>query len=291
MSRGAGFAVVLADGVGEGSSSSFDHVHALETSAITANARTNRRTSIPSMVEPTTDEEPPMPLTLESPIAQIDPRLAARTAGRRRKGVEPAKADEVLASAFDITTVGGLLHHYPRRYIDRSRVQTIRELKIGGFVTVIARVRKVAKRQTRNRQTMVTVTIGDGTGYLDLTFFNQPWLASQYKEGQEVAVSGLATLYRGRLQLSNQEVEFLGGDDADLVHTGRITPVHKASEGITTRTIRELIHRALEQLPTLQRPDGRRTDPGGIDRRLRPRRTATSISPTTTARWREPASG
>jgi ATP-dependent DNA helicase RecG len=195
-----------------------------------------------------------MPLTLESQIAQIDPRLAARTAGRRRKGVEPAKADEVLASAFDITTVGGLLHHYPRRYIDRSRVQTIRELKIGGFVTVIARVRKVAKRQTRNRQTMVTVTIGDGTGYLDLTFFNQPWLASQYKEGQEVAVSGLATLYRGRLQLSNQEVEFLGGDDADLVHTGRITPVHKASEGITTRTIRELIHRALEQLPTLHDP-------------------------------------
>ena len=195
-----------------------------------------------------------MPLTLATAIAQIDPRLAARTAGRRRKGVEPAKADEVLASAFDITTVGGLLHHYPRRYIDRSRVQTIRELKIGGFVTVIARVRKVAKRQTRNRQTMVTVTIGDGTGYLDLTFFNQPWLASQYKEGQEVAVSGLATLYRGRLQLSNQEVEFLGGDDADLVHTGRITPVHKASEGITTRTIRELIHRALEQLSTLHDP-------------------------------------
>ena len=132
----------------------------------------------------------------------------------------PATAAEVLSSAFDIDTVGALLHHYPRRYIDRSRVQTIRDLKIGGYVTVIARVRKVAKRQTRRHQTMVTVTLGDGSGYLDLTFFNQPWAASNYKEGQEVAVSGVATMYKGRLQLSNQEVELLRGDDADLVHTG-----------------------------------------------------------------------
>ena len=49
-------------------------------------------------------------------------------------------------------------------------------------------------------------------------------------------------------------MEFLRGDDADLVHTGRITPVHPASEGITTRTIRELVHRALERLPTLHDP-------------------------------------
>ncbi|HEY6566716.1 MAG TPA: DEAD/DEAH box helicase, partial [Actinomycetota bacterium] len=195
-----------------------------------------------------------MTLTLDSSITQIDPSLASRTAGRRKKGVEPRTASEVLSSAFDIDTVGALLHHYPRRYIDRSRVQTIHDVKIGGYVTVIARVRKVAKRQTRRHQTMVTITLGDGSGYLDLTFFNQPWAASIYKEGQEVAVSGIATMYKGRLQLSNQEVEMLRGDDADLVHTGRITPVHPATEGITTRTIRELIHRALERLPSFDDP-------------------------------------
>ena len=31
---------------------------------------------------------------------------------------------------------------------------------------------------------MVTVTLYDETGLLDLTFFNQPWLASLYKEGR-----------------------------------------------------------------------------------------------------------
>ncbi len=193
-------------------------------------------------------------LTLDSPVTRIDGKIAARTAGRKRKAVTPPTAAEVLAQAFDIETVGDLLHHYPRRYIDRSRVETIRGMKIGAYVTVIARVHKVARRQTRRHQTMVTVTIADGTGYLDLTFFNQPWIANQYRTGQEVAVSGVATMYGRRLQLSNQEVELLRGDEADLVHTGRITPVHRASEGVTTRTIRELMHRALEQLPGVEDP-------------------------------------
>ena len=77
----------------------------------------------------------------------------------------------------------------------------------------------------------------------------------------------------GRTQLANQEVEVLGGDDSDLVHTGRITPVHPASEGITTRTIRELVYRAFERLGPVDDPmpldvvDGERL--GSYDRALR----------------------
>jgi ATP-dependent DNA helicase RecG len=153
-----------------------------------------------------------------------------------------------------IETVGDLLRHYPRRYIDRSAVERIGDLRIGQQATVIARVHKTTKRLTRRRQTMVTATISDGSGYLDLTFFNQPWVAGVYKEGLEVAVSGTVTRFRGHLQLTNQEAEILGGEERDLVHTGRITPVHKASEGITTRTIRELVFSALDQLPGIADP-------------------------------------
>ena len=192
-----------------------------------------------------------VPLTLASPIPAIDRQLANRRTGFRTKG-DPAH--EVLAASLGIETVSQLLHHYPRRYIDRSTVVPIRDLKIGQYATVIARAKRVTKRQTRRHQAMVTVTLYDGSGYLDITFFNQPWAASLYKEGYELAVSGIAQLYRGRLQLANQEVELLKGDEADLVHTGRITPVHRATEGITTRTIRELVHRALEQLREIADP-------------------------------------
>jgi ATP-dependent DNA helicase RecG len=101
---------------------------------------------------------------------------------------------------------------------------------------------------------MVIVTIADATGSLDLTFFNQPWVAAWYPAGAELAVSGIVQRYRGRLQLANQEVEVLRSGDQDLVHTGRITPVHPAADGITPRTIRERLWRAFEQLPRVDDP-------------------------------------
>ena len=109
-------------------------------------------------------------------------------------------------------------------------------------------------RRTRRGQTMVTVTVNDGSGSLELPFFNQPWIARTYREGVEVAVSGRVGVYRGALQLQGQEIEVLRGEEGDTVHTGRIIPVHRATEGVTPRTIRELVYRALQQLGPIPEP-------------------------------------
>jgi ATP-dependent DNA helicase RecG len=191
-----------------------------------------------------------MALSLASPVAAIDRQLANRRTGVRTKGPPAA---EVL-DGIDVRTVRDLLHHYPRRYIDRSAVAAVRDLRIGQPATVIARVKNVHERRTRHGRTMVTITLYDGTGSLDLTFFNQPWIARTYRVGHEVAASGVVQRYGRVLQLANQEVELLRGDEQDLVHTGRITPVHRATEGISTRTIRELVWRALDQLPRIEDP-------------------------------------
>src|SRR5262245_20010320 len=203
------------------------------------------------MVEPSTDVPgSSSTLALDSPVLAVDRRLATRRTGLREKGEEA----HVVLAGMGITTVGDLLRHYPRRYIDRSSVERIGDLRIGQRATVLAHVHRTVKRLTRRRQSMVTVTLRDGSGSLDLTFFNQPWAAGIYKEGIEVAASGTVTRYKGRLQLANLEAEILGGDERDLVHTGRITPVHRATEGITTRTIRELVFAALERLPAIPDP-------------------------------------
>jgi ATP-dependent DNA helicase RecG len=160
----------------------------------------------------------------------------------------------VLERAFEIRTVGQLLRHYPRRYIDRSTTVAIRDVKFNQQVTVIGKVARVNQRRTRHGKAMVTVTVFDGSGYLDLTFFNQPWIANQYKQGVELAVSGLAQSYRGRLQLANQEVEVLRGLETETVHTGRITPVHPATDGVSSRTIRELVYTAIQRLGPIAEP-------------------------------------
>jgi ATP-dependent DNA helicase RecG len=193
----------------------------------------------------------PLSLRLDDPVVAIDRRLATRRSGLKQRSAE---AHVVLADGLGIETVGDLLHHYPRRYIDRSKVSTIARLRVGEYATVIGTVRSVQKRLTRRRQTMVSVVLADATGILELAFFNQPWIASMYRSGTELAVSGIASRYGRKLQLANQEVEILRGDERDLVHTGRITPVHPATDGISPRTIRELVHRALEQLPAIADP-------------------------------------
>ena len=214
------------------------------------------------------------PLSLDDPLERIDPRIA-----NRRFRAKGPPAQEVLAEAFGVHSVGMLLRHYPRRYIDRSSTQQIRAIqaavrpakqprlvvvgtegaderpvRMGQEVTVIGTVQRVDSRRTRRGQTMVTVVVGDGSGKLDLPYFNQPWVAKQLRPGMEVAVSGRIGLYRGRLQLQNQQVEQLRGEEADTVHTGRIIPVHPATDGVTPRTIRELVFRALQRLRRIDDP-------------------------------------
>jgi ATP-dependent DNA helicase RecG len=153
-----------------------------------------------------------------------------------------------------VETVADLLHHYPRRYIDRSNVEKIGDLRIAQEATFIATVRKVRRAFTRRRQVIVTVTVWDGTGYVDLSWFNQAWPATRFRDGQEVAVSGKIGAFGGRLRVQNPAVEILKGGDADQVHTGRIVPVHPAAEGASTGTIRRLVHDALQRLDKVPDP-------------------------------------
>ncbi|HVM11613.1 MAG TPA: ATP-dependent DNA helicase RecG [Actinomycetota bacterium] len=153
-----------------------------------------------------------------------------------------------------VETVGDLLHHYPRRYIDRSDVAKIGEVRLNQEPTVIGTVRKVHMAQTRHRKAMVTVSVWDGTGSLDLFWFNQRWPMKRFRQGQEVAASGKVSAFRGRLRIQNPAVEVLRGGDADQVHTGRIVPVHGAGEGVTTGVIRRLVHDALQRVPPIPDP-------------------------------------
>jgi ATP-dependent DNA helicase RecG len=159
----------------------------------------------------------------------------------------------VLEDSLGIATVRDLLHHYPRAYIDRTHTAPIRDLPLGKQATVIARVYKVGKRLTRQRKTLVTLTLYDGTGYLDIVFFNQPWKANQFTTGEEVSAGGIIELRGGRRQLKGGEVESLRDEDR-TIHTRRIIPIHRATEGVYARTIRELAFLGLERLPTIPEP-------------------------------------
>ena len=89
---------------------------------------------------------------------------------------------------------------------------------------MLATVRSVTKRVTRNRRTMVNVNVGDGSGRMDVVFFNQPWRERQLREGCRSRCSARPTSTAGGLQMSNPVVDLIGD------RTGRIVPIYPQSE-------------------------------------------------------------
>ena len=138
------------------------------------------------------------------------------------KGVGDKKRASL--AAFGIDTVLDLVTTYPRRWVDRTNEARIADLVPGEEALVLVAVRSVTKRTTRNRRSIVTANVGDGSGRMEVVFFNQPWRERQLKEGLQISLFGKADTYRGGLQMSNPIVDLIGD------RTGRIVPIYPQSE-------------------------------------------------------------
>jgi ATP-dependent DNA helicase RecG len=156
-------------------------------------------------------------------------------------GVGPKKAQAL--EEMGITTVLDLITHYPRRYIDRTQQVAVKDLRVGDEAMVLAHVKRVSSRRTRQGRTLVEVDVFDGTAYLRCTFFNQGWRAKQLVTGRQAIFFGKLDLYRGRRQMTNPVVDLVGD------RTGRIVPVYPQSDkaGLTTWELADWIEVALRR--------------------------------------------
>jgi ATP-dependent DNA helicase RecG len=176
------------------------------------------------------------------------PGLTLRDLTERRvtelKTVGDALAERL--AIMGIVSVLDLLEHYPRRYHDRRHVQEIADLVVGEEATVYGEVKKVSIRHTRQRRTIVELEVFDGTSYLRLTFFNQPWRGKQLSEGTEAAFFGRVETYRGRRQMINPVVDVLGREGDE---TGALVPVYPASgkADVHTWQLRRFVKNALDR--------------------------------------------
>src|SRR5947208_16031952 len=91
-------------------------------------------------------------------------RQLARLPVTELRGVGPKKADSL--AQMEIETVLDLLTHYPLRYVDRTEQKAIKDMAVGDQATVLATVRRVQSRRTRQGRTLVTVDVTDGKSYL-----------------------------------------------------------------------------------------------------------------------------
>ena len=153
------------------------------------------------------------------------------------------KRSEKLAEA-GIETVADLLHHVPRRYIDRSRKEPIARVPIGSEVTIIGKVVSVKQRRPRRNLQIIEAVIEDDSARIKSVWFNQRYLVKLLQNADEVALSGVVESFRGSLQMKTPAVDVLSGD-AEGLTVGRVVPVHSTAGGVGPGHLRRAIHNAL----------------------------------------------
>lgn len=165
------------------------------------------------------------------------------------RGVQEATAR--LLKRLGIYTVRDALLFFPFRYDDFSDLKPIAELRPDVNQTIVGTVWDVEVRQTRNGRPMVTATVADESGITTVTWFNQEYVARQLKQGEPIVISGKPVAFNNRLQFSAPEWEPY---DTELLHTGRIVPVYHSTEGLYRRTLRRIMHDAVDRFAE-QMPD------------------------------------
>ena len=156
------------------------------------------------------------------------------------KGVGPARAQQL--ARLGLHTVGDLLYHRPHRYEDRSRIAGIASLIPGEKGTTQGTVVAVSER--RHGVYQFHAALSDETGVLQATWFGQRFLRKLIKRGLRLIVHGKVERF-GALRMTVDEFEILTGDEEDRLHTGRIVPIHPATEGLTPRVLRTMVAAAL----------------------------------------------
>ena len=175
-------------------------------------------------------------------VAQVTPHERSI---RYVKGVGPRRMSQL--AQLGIETVEDLCYYAPRRYEDRTRLMSIRDVKPGETVTVRGRVLAKSLRRLRRNAMLFEAAIGDGSGIIYGVWFNQPYLGEQVKVGDELILYGQLES-RPRLQLIHPEMERVAeGEDDPSVHMGRIVPIYPLTGGMSQRWFRQIAWTALER--------------------------------------------
>ena len=195
-------------------------------------------------------------------------------------GPERAKALEKI----DIETVLDLVTHYPRRYLDKTKQSSIRDLRVDESSWVFGRVVSSTSVPGRGRgKARTELRITDGSGYLRITFFNQPWRTRQLPEGSEGMFFGKVTEYRGQLQMANPEIDLLDEDDRL-----QIAAIYPQSDKLRlySKEFRAWVGESLRRTRRVRRPGARAGCSTSTTSSTATRRCGASTSPRRCARPR-----
>jgi ATP-dependent DNA helicase RecG len=173
--------------------------------------------------------------------------LQLTTSVKYLKGVGPRRA-EALAR-LGIRSVGDLLYHAPHRYLDATALTPLAKAHVGQEVTCVGRVVSTGILPTRRGLRVFRAVLRDESGPLECAWPGQPFLERQIKKDQLLLVTGPVRYYHGRQLVPREFVILADAGESGPDHgAGLVLPVYPATEGLTHRQIRGLVHQHLDAL-------------------------------------------
>ncbi|MCX7785761.1 MAG: ATP-dependent DNA helicase RecG [candidate division WOR-3 bacterium] len=166
------------------------------------------------------------------------------------KGIGPKRAQYLRR--IGVETIEDFLFLVPRRYIDRSQIVKIRDLKIKTDSVVMGKIIACGTKKTRNKGEVVRIMVSDDTGMLECIWFNRPDLKDKFKVNQKIIVSGIVNYYN-RKQIVNPHYQILSEEiigqsktSNDLLYAIGIIPVYPLTEGLSIWDIRRPMKYAID---------------------------------------------
>ena len=167
-------------------------------------------------------------------------------------GVGPGRK-ELFKKELGIETWGQLLEYFPYKYVDRSRLYSIDELRGGEmpFVQLKGRILSFEEFSMGPRKKRIVGHFTDGHGVVDLVWFNAfKGFYDQYKVNVEYIVFGKPGIYNGRYQFTHPDID--KASDLQLSEMG-LQPYYVTTEtmkkrGLTSRSIERIMKTLLEKL-------------------------------------------
>lgn len=127
------------------------------------------------------------------------------------------KSAASLEKSFGITNAGQLLNHYPRRYIDRGKLTSFRDVEVGVPVTIMATISHISSRRMKQKPGYIlVVTVTDGKEAMELTFFNQKWRQKEMQIGQVGLFAGTVSEFRGVRTLTHPKFALFADTGLDV---------------------------------------------------------------------------
>ncbi|WKN49897.1 ATP-dependent DNA helicase RecG [Nocardioides sp. Arc9.136] len=208
-------------------------------------------------------------ITVETPVAAV----LGDHKGKR------AKIEERLG----IRTVGDLLHHFPRRYVETKELTKVDELQPGEVITVVGEVvasdvRTYTDRRTGRTAYRLDTTLTTDGPRLRMSFFAKgrhvaEWNARRLAVGRRGLFVGGVNAFRGEWQLTNPKIVLFGegpeggpgGPDAEDVEAeldalGALYPIYPLTSGVESWDLQRAITFArsvVDEVPDLLPPDVR----------------------------------